>query len=121
MAARRIRYEYDGGIIYLTGECGLCLHPFSVSTAQINAQDSLAQRCININGCPSCVRRVFNTPASKHLSVRTFYLSRHCASLACGKLFRVSGLPHSGGGIHELCFVASNYDCFDIICNNALC
>jgi hypothetical protein len=90
---RGVRYEYDGGVTYVGGDCGLCTHPFHVA---LNDANTLGQQCVDINGCPACLRRVSNRGASRQLSVRTWELSRHCANIACGQLFRVCGLPRSG-------------------------
>ena len=92
---RRIPYEYDGGVLYMEGECGLCQSPFTLSLAQALGARK-AQSCININGCPRCVQRTQDINLSRRLSVRSFCIKRHCGNLGCGVLFRVSGLPRSG-------------------------
>lgn len=95
MAMSRVPYEYDGGILYMQGECGLCQCPFTVSLGNAASVNS-AQQCIDVNGCPKCVRRIRNINVSRRFSTKAYYLSRHCGNLGCGALFRVSGLPRSG-------------------------
>lgn len=97
---RPVRYEYDGGVLYLGGDCGLCLHPFNVAVTDVN---DIAQQCIDHNACPTCLRRIRNRAASRQLSVREWRLSRHCANLACCKLFRASYLPRTGEIWTEFC------------------
>jgi hypothetical protein len=89
----RVRYEYDGGVLYLGGDCGLCLHPFNVAVTDVN---DVAQRCVDHNSCPTCLRRIRNRAASRQLSVQEWRLSRHCANLACCQVFRASHLPRTG-------------------------
>lgn len=91
----RIPYEYDGGTLYMQGECGLCRSPFTVSLGAASGVTS-AQQCIDINGCPRCVLRTRNLNASRRASVRGYQLVRHCGNLGCLRLFRASGIPRSG-------------------------
>jgi hypothetical protein len=72
--ARIVRHEYDGGISYVGGVCGMCTHPFHVA---ISGRNSVAQSCIDINGCPTCLKLISNTGASRRLSVNQWQLSRH--------------------------------------------
>lgn len=90
-SSRHVRYEYDGGRIYLKGACGYCLHPFYVSVA-----GSVAQSCVDHNSCPECLKRFNHVPACRKLSIQQWSLERTCANLGCLKRFRVSGLPRSG-------------------------